>query len=204
MNTWFTSDTHYDHKNIVRGTSTWGDSLGQRTRNFQTLEEHNQVLVDNINKCAQKNDVLYHLGDFSFNNFDNIAKFRALINCTNVHLILGNHDHHILNNKLDIRNAFSSVNQILFKKIGGQTMYLSHFAHRVWDKSHHGTWHLHGHSHGTLADYQQWHYSKDADGNNTRLIIAGDIPTNQNGWSWHAKKFKCMDVGIDTHHEFRP
>ena len=27
---------------------------------------------------------------------------------------------------------------------------MSHYAHRTWDKSHHGSLHLYGHSHGTL------------------------------------------------------
>ncbi len=29
---------------------------------------------------------------------------------------------------------------------------LFHYAMRVWNASHHGSWHLYGHSHGTLPD----------------------------------------------------
>lgn len=28
---------------------------------------------------------------------------------------------------------------------------LMHYAMRVWNRKHYGTWHLHGHSHGRLA-----------------------------------------------------
>ena len=50
MNIWFTSDTHYNHKNIVRGTTEWKEfedgSNHQSLRDFDTLEEHNDKLVD--------------------------------------------------------------------------------------------------------------------------------------------------------------
>ena len=35
---------------------------------------------------------------------------------------------------------------------GVQRIVLCHYALRVWDKSHYGTWALYGHSHGTLPD----------------------------------------------------
>ena len=35
----------------------------------------------------------------------------------------------------------------------GEMFFLSHYAHRVWDKSHYGTIHLFGHSHGGLEDH---------------------------------------------------
>lgn len=36
-----------------------------------------------------------------------------------------------------------------------QRIVLCHYAMRVWDQSHYGTWHLHGHSHGTLPDIKE-------------------------------------------------
>ena len=35
---------------------------------------------------------------------------------------------------------------------GEQLIILSHYAHQVWNRSHHGSWHLYGHSHGSLPD----------------------------------------------------
>src|SRR5687768_7511272 len=100
MNTWFTSDTHYHHKNIVRGCTEWEESPGgQRTRNFDTLEAHDAALVENINKQVKENDVLYHAGDWSFGGIDSIWNFRKQIKCKTIHLILGNHDHHIENDR---------------------------------------------------------------------------------------------------------
>mgnify|MGYP003704315713 CR=1 FL=1 len=44
---WFTSDTHYSHTNIVRGVSRWTDL--DKTRDFDTVEHMNDVIVNNIN-----------------------------------------------------------------------------------------------------------------------------------------------------------
>lgn len=35
---------------------------------------------------------------------------------------------------------------------GKQLLVLFHYAMRVWQASHHGTYHIYGHSHGTLSD----------------------------------------------------
>jgi calcineurin-like phosphoesterase family protein len=153
----FTSDTHYNHSNIVNGVSSWGNK--QRTRPFKTLEEHNYQLVHNINQTVGQNDVLFHLGDWSFGGFDKIKEFYDRLVCKNIHLILGNHDHHIENNKENIRDLFLSVNQATEISIYGQRIFLSHYAHRVWNKSHKGAWHLYGHSHGTIDN----NYGKSMD-----------------------------------------
>ncbi len=95
----FTSDTHYHHKNIVRGTTSWEKiepSMGiQRVRNFNTLEEHNDTLVNNFNSLVKENDTIYHLGDWSFGGHEQIKIFRNRLNCKNIFLIFGNHDQHI-------------------------------------------------------------------------------------------------------------
>lgn len=99
---WFTSDTHYNHKNICRGTSTWdlSEEIHQKTRDFDTIEEMNDYIVKGINDNVKENDILYHLGDWSFGGIDSIWEFRRRIKCKNIHLVLGNHDHHIENNRM--------------------------------------------------------------------------------------------------------
>ncbi len=166
---YFTSDTHFGHKNIVRGTTQWKErepgSSHQNTREFDTLEEHNAELVKNFNAYIKHDDVLYHLGDWSFGGFDNIKKFRDQLACRTIHLILGNHDHHIENNKEGIQSIFTSVQHYKELSINGHRVILSHYAMRVWNKSHHGSIMLFGHSHGTLKGYSD---------------------------------YKTMDVGVDT------
>lgn len=97
----FTSDTHFNHKNICRGTTTWdlrGSDIHSSTRDFSTIEEMNNAIVKEINNTVKEDDYLVHLGDWSFGGIDKIWEFRSQINCKNIILILGNHDEKIANN----------------------------------------------------------------------------------------------------------
>lgn len=157
---WFTSDTHYDHKNICAATTTWKNAESV-TRKFSSLEQMNDELVFWINQRVGQDDILFHLGDWSFNGFENIRKFRERIVCKNVHLILGNHDHHIARNKDNIQSIFSSVNQYLELEVkreldSAQLMLgrpsrvkfvLMHFPIASWPEMKDGVIHLHGHVH---------------------------------------------------------
>ena len=98
-NIWFTSDSHFMHKNLCLGVSEWDDKH-LSARKFDTLEEMNELIVSNINKYVKEDDILYHLGDWSFGGIENIWEFRKQIKCKNIYLVPGNHDHHIKNNKL--------------------------------------------------------------------------------------------------------
>lgn len=94
---WFTADTHYGHKNICRGVSDWVDL--DSTRDFKTISEMNEAIINNINSTVGPSDELYHLGDWSFGGLFNILNFREKIKCDKIHIVPGNHDHHIINNK---------------------------------------------------------------------------------------------------------
>lgn len=158
-NIYFTSDTHYGHKNIVKGTTSWEGTV-DRCRDFDTIEEHNEALIKSINTLVKHNDILYHLGDWSFGGHENIKKFRDRLECGEIHLIFGNHDQHIEPIDSIYRESFTSCNHklelnlkidcIRTNKFGKQLFFLSHYSHQVWNKSHHGAIHLFGHSHGTL------------------------------------------------------
>lgn len=151
---WFTSDTHYDHKNICRATTQWKDS-DNLTRDFKSLDQMNDELVFWINNRVGQDDILFHLGDWSFNGFENIRKFRERIVCKNIHLILGNHDHHIERNKENIQSIFSSVNEYLSLDVKWEgkdrfehaQFILMHYPIASWNGMNDGVIHLHGHVH---------------------------------------------------------
>lgn len=163
-NIYFTSDTHYHHKNIVKGTTSWETlepgSSHQSLRNFDTLEEHDEALIKSINSIVKHDDILYHLGDWSFGGHEQIAKFRNRLECREIHLITGNHDQHITPSNSPYRGHFNSINQVLelslklgtdrTGRFGKQKFFLSHYSHQVWNQHHHGNIHLFGHSHGSL------------------------------------------------------
>jgi len=106
-NIWFTSDTHYNHKNICRGVSEWKDKE-TTARDFEHLAHMNYRLVRNINSVVMQDDILYHLGDWSFGGIESIWQFRQQIYCKNIHLITGNHDQHIKKN-LILPNVISDA-----------------------------------------------------------------------------------------------
>ncbi len=154
QNIFFTSDSHYSHSNICKATTNWSDS--SKTRDFKSLDHMNTALVDRINNKVGENDVLIHLGDFSFGGFDNIVEFRGRILCKNIHLILGNHDHHIERDKDGIRSLFKSVHHYTVlalrrpgqeKKMDKHSIVLCHFPIASWDGMNTGRIHLHGHVH---------------------------------------------------------
>ena len=152
---WFTSDTHYNHTNICRATTRWIDA-DSVTRDFGSLEKMNEELIFWINQRVAQDDILIHLGDWSFGGFENIEVFRNRIICQNVHLILGNHDHHIERNKDNIQSIFSSVNHYLDlnvswwiagKKKEHARFICMHYPIASWNGMNDGAIHLHGHVH---------------------------------------------------------
>jgi len=157
QNLYFTSDTHYGHSNICRATTNWTDA-DSVTRDFKSLDHMNDTIVNNINEIVGENDVLIHLGDWSFGGFDNIAEFRSRIVCKNIHLTYGNHDHHIRRNKEDIQSIFSSTQDYMQLDVRRPSnkgkglmdkfsFICMHFPIASWDSMNANMMHLHGHTH---------------------------------------------------------
>jgi calcineurin-like phosphoesterase family protein len=148
---WITSDTHYGHTNICRGVTNWrlpnGDIPVNQTRDFPTIEKMNAAIVNNINSLVGQDDILIHLGDWSFGGFEKIEEFRNRIICQNIHLVLGNHDHHIDRNRGDIRKLFLSVSWFEQFEYMGETIECCHYPISSWNNLRKGRVHLHGHCH---------------------------------------------------------
>lgn len=182
----FTSDTHYSHANICRGTTEW-DSSNTKLRDFDTIEEMNDSLVDNINSVVRDKDVLIHLGDWSFGGLEKVKEFRNRIKCNNIHLVYGNHDHHIRNNKEGIQSLFSSCHDYLdldVRILSGKNTPVEknrficmHYPISSWDRMGKGVIHLHGHCH--LLPHQRIAEGRAMDigmeGNNLQVIDMRDI-----------------------------
>ena len=184
---WFTSDTHFGHSNICRATTKW-TGADNVTRDFKSLDHMNDTLVNNINEVVGEDDILIHLGDWSFGGFENIELFRNRINCKNVHLVLGNHDGHIERNRDNIQSVFSSVNHYVkldvrrpSQKGKGQVdkfnFVLCHFPIASWDGLNDGVIHLHGHVH--LPPHHRVGNGKSldvgVDGNNLKPIDLDEV-----------------------------
>jgi calcineurin-like phosphoesterase family protein len=148
---WVCSDSHFAHKNICRGVTEWrlpdGSVPLSQTRDFNTIEQMNETIVNNINSVVGQDDVLIHLGDWSFSGVENIQKFRDRIVCKEIHLILGNHDTHIENNRDGVQELFTSVNHYTKLMYKFKTFVLFHYPIASYDGLNKGHIHLHGHVH---------------------------------------------------------
>lgn len=132
---YFTSDTHFNHKNIIKYCN----------RPFNTVFEMNKAIVDRWNSKVDKKDLIYHLGDFGFGDVENIfSKLNGRI-----FLCIGSHE----KSALRIREKFEAVAESFW--IVDHNIFVAHYAHRVWSKSHYGSYHLFGHSHGGLNEWAE-------------------------------------------------
>lgn len=132
QNFWFTSDTHYGHDNIRRYCD----------RPFSSVEEMDEIIIQNHNALVKPNDIVFHLGDFSFT--DPVPYLERLNG--RKHIIKGNHDYRRLNQL----KHFVWAKDTAMVKVGDSHVWLSHYAHRTWNRRHYGVGHLYGHNHGTL------------------------------------------------------
>jgi calcineurin-like phosphoesterase family protein len=110
----------------------------------------NETLINNWNSKVQPNDTVFHLGDFSFMTEAETEKVLRRLN-GNKHLIWGNHDKVIKNSKT-LQGYFNWCRDYheLYIVDVKLPVVLCHYAMLVWNKSHRGSYMLHGHSHGSL------------------------------------------------------
>lgn len=137
MKNFFASDYHFGHNNIMKYDS----------RPFKDIDHHDNCIIDNHNSIVSPDDNFYFLGDFALTDSRYIRSTMARLN-GNKFFIKGNHD------KNDTIKAYEKNGTYLGEQkkinIDGQAIILNHFAMRVWDKSHKGSYHLYGHNHGGL------------------------------------------------------
>lgn len=140
----FTSDLHFYHSNIIKYCD----------RPFTDVNHMNEELISRWNKKVSYNSRVFIIGDVGFATVDKMRQLLFRLKGEK-HLIYGNHDKMIRNNEC-LRSHFVSTQDILETQFhsGGEAIkfVLSHYAMRVWNKSHAGAIHLYGHSHGTLPD----------------------------------------------------
>ena len=133
MQTFFTSDTHFGHGNII----TYGK------RPFRDVEAMDAFLVRQWNAIVSKGDTVWHLGDFSMKNAETVDALLGRLNGRK-HLVVGNHDR-----IKDVRH-WETIQESAEIQVDGQALYLCHYPLREWPGMWRGTIHLYGHVHGNL------------------------------------------------------
>ena len=167
---YFTSDSHWSHKNIVR--------LCNRPT---TAEDNNEWLISQYNSQIKAMDDVYFLGDFTFDHdIDFTSRLLSRLN-GNWKFIIGNHDR-----EDKLRAAVRKCNEIWDRHhvvlgsyaeikfpLLGKTM-LMHFPIEHWNGAHRGNIHLHGHLHGSHCLNRHNRYDVGIDGHPDHLAYSED------------------------------
>lgn len=148
---WFTSDEHYGHENARLG---WGRP--EQVRPFSSLTDMRETLIANHNAVVGRRDVVWHLGDMFWRTLAAVdaAAIASRLNGRH-HYVLGNHEEVMTSEPGSVvRARFSEIGQRAELRLPAlkRPVVLDHYAGRVWNGSHRGSWQLHGHSHGLLPD----------------------------------------------------
>ena len=140
MKTWFTSDPHFGHGRIIDHCA----------RPWPTEEKMTDGLIDRWNSKVDPRDTVWLFGALFFVKLSTATSIMCRLNGEK-HLILGNHDGVIRKNPA-LRAEFHKIYPDLYQEnIDGHLVVMSHFPLMSWNKSYHGSFMLHGHSHGMLA-----------------------------------------------------
>lgn len=131
-NIFFTSDTHFGHKNIIKYCN----------RPFSSIDEMNEKLIENWNKVVSENDIVFHLGDFALGGSILYSKILSRLKGS-IHLVLGNHDTSQLTNNSRIESVYRQA----LISIEDQQIYLNHYPFLCYSGSNHNVWQLFGHVH---------------------------------------------------------
>ena len=139
--TYVTSDLHFNHTGV----------LSMERKQFSTIEEHNEYIINEYNKVVHENDTCYILGDVGFINPKHSSLKELSILVKRLHgkkiLIRGNHD--IFTNQ-------EAINQLGFSAVYDGPIYLPYskgsiiLSHEPVQECFHNPYciNVHGHLHG--------------------------------------------------------
>lgn len=132
--TFFISDSHFFHKNIILYAE----------RGFKDIHVMNEHMIKAWNGVVTEADTVYFLGDFVYGRdatqegaqevFDRLKGKK--------HLIVGNHDK--IAKKI---NGWVTKTNYMELKVDGHQTVLFHYPIREWNGSFHDVIHLYGHVH---------------------------------------------------------
>lgn len=171
--TFFTSDTHFNHVNIIRFCN----------RPFKDVEQMNEVMITNWNNAISKDDTVFHLGDFCLGGAAEWTKILDRLN-GKIYLIMGNHD--LKNIRQGFISRFEHVAMQMRIEIGKKRIYLCHYPFLCFEGSYKDdVWQLFGHVHtrrsnsgidaGRLQYLYPTQYDVGVDNNNFTPVSFGQV-----------------------------
>lgn len=132
-----TATSYFSHTNIIKYTN----------RPFKDIHEMNDALVNRWNSVVGPEDTVYNLGDVCFGSVKMAEECLFRLN-GKIILIAGNHDKRLKKTEA-LSCRFEKIVDYYELRVPEESerIVLSHFPFAVWNSSHHGALHFHGHSH---------------------------------------------------------
>lgn len=162
--TFFTSDLHFFHNNVIDFCK----------RPYGSVEQMNDALISNWRSVVNQDDHVWMLGDFSFGTYDQTAGVLHQLPGIK-HLIVGNHDRKGRADKLfnrDWREFFVDSHDYFRLKTKQGKFVLCHFPFASWER---GYYNLHGHLHSPAGYQNKWRqYDVGVDANNYTPLLLED------------------------------
>ena len=105
-----------------------------------------EVLIENWNNTVGTDDIVFHLGDFSYGGS---AEWTRVLNLLhgNIYLIVGNHD--LKNLRKGYYHHFKDVVMQMYIMVDDQKIYLNHYPMLCYGGAYRDVWQLFGHVHST-------------------------------------------------------
>lgn len=140
MTTWFTSDTHFNHKSIIDFCS----------RPFEDVWDMNQKMIQYWNDMVRPQDDIWVVGDFGFTNRygDDLEEIFKSLN-GHKFLVIGNHDER---NPKVLKLPWEKQIDLGTVRDDKRRAIVCHYPLETWKDAQRGRIMVHGHSHGTLKN----------------------------------------------------
>jgi calcineurin-like phosphoesterase family protein len=126
---------HFFHKNILKFCNA--------SRPYSSVEEMNEGLVEHWNSVVGEDDVVLHLGDFSFKGKEATEEILSQLN-GNIVFVFGNHDK-VLRSSI---KGLTTYDYLEFR-FNGVKVCCSHYPFVSWNQQGRGSVMLFGHVHGS-------------------------------------------------------
>lgn len=125
-----------------------GDSYQLRIqkRPFNSVEEMDRYIIDEWNKKVHSYDDVWIIGDMISHSKKPFSWYLRQLNGYK-HLIIGNHDYHLVQDE-KARGYFKSINNYkAFHLKNGKMVVLNHYPLAEWNGYYKNVYHIYGHIH---------------------------------------------------------
>lgn len=180
-NTFFISDLHFGHRNLLVKKFTKRHEIYGEDVNFM-----NEDLIKRWNAKVPVDAHVFMLGDFGFMQYTKLFGLVERLNGT-IHCIRGNHDDQLNFPNVDGIYSYHEI------EIDGNSICMSHYPFYTWNGCHRGSWMLCGHEHGNINNDPHMQTWKIMD-------VGVDCHSNYEPFSYHEIKAIMDNRQVRGHH----